>query len=49
MGDKSASVIRRYHYRKTTRNGTVLVPNLSDDNISNKSGVSPKDSLREVS
>lgn len=43
---KNASIIRRYHYRRTTRNGTVLVPNLSE---SDASSVAPaKVALQEV-
>jgi hypothetical protein len=43
---KNASIIRRYHYRRTTRNGTVLVPNMSE---SDASSVAPaKVALREV-
>jgi hypothetical protein len=43
---KDDSIIRRYHYRRTTRTGTVLVPNMSE---SDASSVAPaKVALREV-
>jgi hypothetical protein len=43
---KNASIIRRYHYRRTTRNGTVLVPNMSEPDASS---VAPAQvALREV-
>lgn len=43
---KNASMIRRYHYHRTTRNGTVLVPNTSEPDT--ESQASAKNSSREV-
>jgi hypothetical protein len=46
--NRSAAVVRRYHYRRTTRNGKLLVPNLSESDGSSIPSSRASSSLQEV-
>jgi hypothetical protein len=48
QANKKASIIRRFHYRRTARNGTVLIPNTNNNNAPELGSTTVSAGLREV-